>query len=51
MRTINPRTGKKEKHWQCPACFDFIPSSEYSEHLNTCEAVKAVHAMGRSIID
>ena len=35
---INPKTGRKERHIQCPACCKFIPESEYTEHK--CEEQK-----------
>jgi len=27
---INPKTGKKEKHYQCTSCFEWIPFSDNS---------------------
>ena len=39
---INEKTGKKERHVQCPACCSFIPYSEYDKH--ECEDQK--HNLG-----
>ena len=37
MKRVNPKTGKKERLIQCPACCKWVFESEYSEHYKNCE--------------